>query len=234
MIEFVQSAFAQLSTPLIADACLSLGIALRFAPVGIKSVVAGHRAAGRACPVRHYGSVDVFLEALEHAQPGDVLVVDNAGRLDEGCVGDLIALEVQAAELSGIVIWGLHRDTADIIEIGFPVFTYGANPAGPQRLDARDPQAFTSARFADHTIMQEDVVFADSDGVLFVPADRLDQIIVAAQTISRKERQQAALVRDGHGLRQQLHFADYLQRRIADPTYSFRLHIKRLGGEIEK
>jgi regulator of RNase E activity RraA len=41
-----------------------------------------------------------------------VLVVDNGGRLDEACAGDLVALEAQAAGLEGLVIWGLHRDTA--------------------------------------------------------------------------------------------------------------------------
>jgi regulator of RNase E activity RraA len=38
------------------------------------------------CPAQHAGSVDVFLEAFGTAAPGDVLVVDNGGRLDESCV----------------------------------------------------------------------------------------------------------------------------------------------------
>jgi regulator of RNase E activity RraA len=50
---------------------------------GAGSGVAGQRVAGRVLPVRHYGSVDVFLEALGRAEAGDVLVVDNGGRLDE-------------------------------------------------------------------------------------------------------------------------------------------------------
>jgi regulator of RNase E activity RraA len=37
-------------------------------------------------PAQHVGSVDIFLEALEGAAPGEVLVVDNGGRLDEACV----------------------------------------------------------------------------------------------------------------------------------------------------
>ena len=73
----------------------------------------------------------IFLEALEGAAPGEVLVADNDGRLDESCVGDLVALEAQAAGLDGIVIWGLHRDTADIQAIGLPVFSLRAIPAGP-------------------------------------------------------------------------------------------------------
>jgi 4-hydroxy-4-methyl-2-oxoglutarate aldolase len=85
----VLEAFADLSTPLVADACVRCGVALRAADPGIGPVVTGQRVAGPVLPVRHYGSVDVFLEAFGRAEAGDVLVIDNGGRLDEACVGDL-------------------------------------------------------------------------------------------------------------------------------------------------
>ncbi|MFG3698641.1 hypothetical protein ACGF5C_12085 [Micromonospora sp. NPDC047620] len=85
--------FADLSTPLIADACVRLGVPPRTAPAGIRAVVPSHRLAGRVLPVRHHGSVDVFLEAYAGATPGDVLVIDNGGRTDEACVGGLAVLE---------------------------------------------------------------------------------------------------------------------------------------------
>ena len=133
--------FATLTTAHLADACLRAQIPMRCAPAGLQAVVSGSRLAGRVCPARHVGSVDIFLEAFEGAAPGDVLVVDNAGRLDEACVGDLVALEAQGAGLEGLVIWGLHRDTADIRAIGLPVFSLGAIPSGPQRLDDRPKDA---------------------------------------------------------------------------------------------
>jgi 4-hydroxy-4-methyl-2-oxoglutarate aldolase len=55
---------ADLSTPLVADACIRIDLPLRAAPPGIGAVVPGHRIAGCALPARHYGSVDVFLEAF--------------------------------------------------------------------------------------------------------------------------------------------------------------------------
>ena len=79
--------FAGLSTPLVADACIRRKVPLRVAPPGIGAVIPGRQIAGRARPARHYGSVDVFLEAFSGAGYGDVLVVDNGGRADEACVG---------------------------------------------------------------------------------------------------------------------------------------------------
>jgi 4-hydroxy-4-methyl-2-oxoglutarate aldolase len=115
-----------LSTPHLADACLRTSVAVRCAPTSLRSISPSMRCAGRVRPARHVGSVDVFLEALEAAEHGDVLVVDNGGRTDEACVGDLVTLEVRTADLAGIVIWGLHRDTSELLEIGLPVFSLGA------------------------------------------------------------------------------------------------------------
>ena len=139
------------------------------------------RASGRARPVRHVGSVDIFLEALEEAGTGDILVVDNDGRLDEACIGDLIALEVKRAGLAGMVIWGLHRDSREVAEIGLPIFSLGVIPAGPQRLDERGPDAFGWAKVGSHHVTSSDVVVADGDGVIFLPREVLPEIVVAAE-----------------------------------------------------
>src|ERR1700722_20553935 len=71
--------FAGLSTPLVADACIRREVPLRVAPPGIGAVIPGRQIAGRARPARHYGSVDVLLEAFSSAGHGDGLVVDNGG-----------------------------------------------------------------------------------------------------------------------------------------------------------
>ena len=226
--------FSELSTPLIADACLRLDIPLRLAPAGIHPLTMIVHIVGRVLPVRHYGSVDIFLEAMGTAQPGDILVIDNQGRMDEGCIGDLTALEAQACGLAGIIVWGCHRDAIELHQIGFPVFSYGTCPAGPQRLDARDSQALLSAQFGHYKVTSEDIVFADADGVLFVPMQRAEEILFAACTIWQKERRQAEEIRAGRKLREQLQFDEYLARRSADKTYTFRQHLRSIGGAIEE
>jgi regulator of RNase E activity RraA len=224
--------FATLTTAHLADACIRAQIPVRCAL--LHAVVPGSRLAGRASPARHVGSVDIFLEALEGAAPGDVLVVDNGGRLDESCVGDLVALEAQAAGLEGIVIWGLHRDTADVRAIGLPVFSLGAIPTGPQRLDVRPQNALESAIVGDWTAGREDLVLGDDDGVLFVPATRAGDIFTLAETIRDTERRQAERIRAGASLRRQVQFDTYLAQRQRTPSLSFRDHLRAVGGAIEE
>ena len=226
--------FATLTTPHLADACIRARIPVRCAPALLRAVVPGSRLAGRVSPARHVGSVDIFLEALEGAAPGDVLVVDNGGRFDEACVGDLVVLEAQAAGLEGIVIWGLHRDTPDIQAIGLPVFSLGAIPTGPQRLDVRPQDALESATVGDWTVGREDLVLADDDGLLFVPATRTGVIFTLAETIRDTERGQAERIRAGVSLRSQVQFDAYLAQRHQAPSRSFRDHLRAVGGAIEE
>ena len=223
-----------LSTPHIADACMRTGIKVRCAPAALKPMAATMRCAGRVRPARHVGSVDVFLEALEAAQRGDILVVDNAGRTDEACVGDLITLEAATAGLAGIIIWGLHRDTSELFEIGLPVFSLGAIPTGPQRLDERSPDALAWARVGDWVVSPDDVVAGDADGVIFIPGGRLAEVVQAAEDIRSTERRQAGEMRAGRSFREQAAFAQYLSRRAQNPGFGFREHLRLMGGAIEE
>jgi regulator of RNase E activity RraA len=169
----IHETFSELSTPLIADACLRLKIPPRLAPAGIHPLIMQSHVAGRALPVRHYGSVDIFIEVMGTAQPGDILVIDNERRMDEGCIGDLI-------------------------------------------------------------VTGDDIAFADADGVLFAPAQHVDEIFSTAQSIWKKERKQAQEIQAGKKLHEQLQFDEYLARRSADETYTFRQHLRGIGGAIEE
>jgi 4-hydroxy-4-methyl-2-oxoglutarate aldolase len=191
------------------------------------------RCAGRVRPVRHVGSIDVFFEALEGVTAGEILVIDNGGRLDEACVGDIVALECQAAGIAAIVIWGLHRDSKELAEIGFPVFSLGALPTGPQRLHARPPDIFNRATIGAHSVTANEFVAADANGVLFLPGDKLGDVVAAAIAYRETEARQLKAMKGGRSYRTQVRFAEYLSRRQREPGYGFRQHLKDIEAAGE-
>lgn len=224
------------STPLMADACVRLGLPLRMGVAGLRPFMRWMRLAGPVRPVRHYGSVEVFLELAEGADGsgyGDVVVIDNGGRLDEGCIGDLGVLELRAAGFGGAIVWGAHRHSVALTQIEWPIFSLGAWAAGPQRSDAREDEVFRSARVGPTQVTADDFVFADEDGCVFVPRSRVSEIARVAREIHETERRQAARVRSGTSLREQLQFAGFLAARTRRPALTFREHLRSVSGAME-
>ena len=220
-----------LTTAHLADACVRLGIPVRCPPQ--RPAFRGARVGGPAVPVIHLGSVDVILETLGSCPPGAVLAVDDGARLDRACVGDLIALEAQAAGAAGLVVDGCHRDTDELESVGLGVFSLAAHPSGPLTVDAprSDPRPARLGRF---DVTADDWIVGDADGVLLIPSTRVADVTAAAAQIRETERRQAERLHDGSSLRQQLRFAEYLEERDRNPGYGFRDHLTHIGGAIEQ
>jgi regulator of RNase E activity RraA len=219
-----------LTTAHVADGCLRVGVPVRCGPAGLRPLTPGTVFAGPAAPALHLGSVDRLLEAIDAAAPGDVLVVDNDGRLDEACLGDLVVLEAASAGLAGVVVWGLHRDTADLLRIGLPLVSLGALPTGPLPQHVHRDR---TVHVGEWPVEAGDLVVADDDGVVLVDAASAAAVLDAARAIRDTEGAQAERIRSGVGLREQLRFGDYLAKRAVDPTWTFRQHLREVGGEIE-
>lgn len=219
-------------TAALADACVRLGVPLRLGPTSLRPIAPHAPIAGRAVPVTHAGSVDIFLEAIDDAAPGSVLVVDNGGRDDEACVGDLVALEAREAGLAALIVWGRHRDTAQIVEMGIPLHSRGALPPGPRRV----PPAGRSMRVAwldGVEVTADDMIAADDDGVLVIAVTEWERVTESARQIQAAEVAQAERMRSGESLRAQLDFAAYRARQATDPELSLRRYLAERGGAIE-
>lgn len=225
-----------LATAHIVDACMRLNVPYRLLPYDIKPLLPMNAMlSGPVVPVRHYGSVDVFLEALESAPKEGVLVIDNQARVDEACIGDLIVLEVKNAGLKAMIVNGLHRDTKELLQIGLPVFSRGAYPSGPARLDEREQEAFASANVGHFSVTGKDTVFIDQDGAIFIETALIEnQLFEVAAAIRDKEKQQVIAAEQGTSLREQFQFEAFLKQRKADPGHTFRKHLAAIAKSIEE
>jgi regulator of RNase E activity RraA len=66
-----------------------------------------------------------------------------------------------------------------------------ASPPGSVRLAEQEPEALATARFGPHLVSNDDMVFGDDDGGLFVAAQRAEQVLATAHQIGQTERDQA-------------------------------------------
>ncbi|MBT2387354.1 RraA family protein [Streptomyces sp. ISL-11] len=185
--------------------------------------------AGPLRRVQHTEGVVSILAGIDAAAGGEVLLIDNLGRTDEACVGDLVAIEARQAGIAGVVVWGCHRDTDELAAIGLPVFSIGPCPASP-RLgpDSTEPPSLPPVAGEDG-----DLVVADSDGVLVVPAAVRGDVTALAERIVTAERAQAERALAGDSLREQLQWKAFQERRRAEPGYTFRSHLALINGAFE-
>ena len=193
-----------LTTPNLADACIQCGVPLRVAPAQLQAIGKPDRFAGRVLPVQFGGTMDVILEACDKSEPGDILIIDDGGRTDRSCLGELEAREAVMAGLSGIVVWGCHRDTDKLHLLGTPIFSLGKTPCTPRTQDIRPNNALTRAFVGECNLTANDVAMGDADGVIFLPYDRLPELLAAAEAIHHTAITKVQAMRAGKTLYQQL------------------------------
>jgi regulator of RNase E activity RraA len=150
----------------------------------VHAMVADVRMAGPALTVVAEDDHLPVFSALAEAQPGDVLVIA-AGERRAVC-GELFATEARRRGLAGIVIDGLCRDHAGLRRNGLPVFARGTTPMAGSAVSRTALRGRVRCGGVDVT--PGDIVFADDDGVVIAPAQRLRDALGTAEEIARAER----------------------------------------------
>jgi regulator of RNase E activity RraA len=212
--EAIIERLAKLDTCAVSDALDSL--ALKGATWGVRPLWQCPRIAGRAVtmkikpaglqqPTQHLGTAPI-----EAAKPGDIIVIDNGGKLEFSCWGGLLALSAKLKGLSGVVIDGASRDIDEARELGFPVYARGAVPMTARGRVVQE--SFNQEiQFAGVQCHPGDLVIADGSGVVIVPGEKGEEVIAAAETIYQKEQEMADGIRKGNSGMQVLEKLGYEQ-----------------------
>ncbi|HEX6793586.1 MAG TPA: RraA family protein [Casimicrobiaceae bacterium] len=137
--------------------------------------------------------------AMAIAQPGDVLVVD--GKSDTTCalMGAIMINACKVLGLAGVVLDAAVRDTEELRELGFPVFSVGANPNGPTKnISGRINWPISVGGIAVHP---GDLIVGDADGVVVVERERAASLLAAAAKKVADESKRLRDIRSGGQLR---------------------------------
>lgn len=161
----------RLPTANIGDAMRRLGVM----DSGIKPIWPGATLAGTAYTVwtRPGDNLGVH-EALQHVQPGEVIVVNGGGDESRALIGELIAGRAKARGVAGFVIDGAVRDAEGLAEYEMPVFARSVTPAGPYK-DGPFVNCVDVA-VAGVAVRPGEIVVGDADGVVVVPLETAELI----------------------------------------------------------
>lgn len=183
---------ANLGTATVGEVAPAAGLLDgRIRPVG-----QGVRLAGPARTVRCRPGDNLALHlAIYKAEVGDVIVADYNGDTDSGPFGEIMALACQMRGIAGLIINGAVRDSAQIAAMGFPVFARGLNIRGTTKDDRGELDA--TLDIGGVTIRPGDMIVADADAVLVLPAASVSDTLLAGDRRVAKEDRMMARLRAG-------------------------------------
>ncbi|WP_030240966.1 RraA family protein [Streptomyces sp. NRRL S-350] len=158
----------------------------RVMDIGLRPLWAGMpRVAGPAFTVRCPPGDNLMLHAaIYRAEPGSVIVVES-GDLDYALAGGNVCAVAQRRGVAAFVADGLIRDLGEVRELGFPVVARGVIPI-PGAKEALGAHG-TEVRCGGVAVAPGDVVVADEEGVVVVPAAERERVLAAARAKLAKE-----------------------------------------------
>lgn len=155
--------------------------------VTYRLVPAGQAVRAPGGHIRHLGTT-----AVELAKPGDVIVTEQRTGIDAGCWGGILSLAASLKGVAGVVADGPVRDIDEARAYDLPVFCRSLTPRTArgrvEEASVNEPVCVDGV-----TVNPGDLVIADGSGVVFLPVQRAEEVIAAAEAIAGRE---AAMAKD--------------------------------------
>jgi regulator of RNase E activity RraA len=192
-----------LSTAEISDALDALR--LPGSALGIRHIAGAKKIMGpaftvRFVPISHSepGTVGDFIDDVP---AGAVVVIDNGGRLDCTVWGGILSQVAAKRGVGGTVVHGTCRDIAEAEQAGYPLYANASfMRTGKDRVQVEQINGPVS--LGDVRVMPGDIICADADGVVVVPADRAEAVFAKALFTREKEQRILEAALAGQPLRE--------------------------------
>lgn len=146
---------------------------------------------GQAAPLRHLGTT-----AIETAERGDVIVVEQRTGIDAGSWGGILSLGASVAGMAGVIADGPVRDIDEARLYDFPVFARGLT-AFTARGRVTEQGTNVPITVGDVVVDAGDYVVADNSAVVFISKSNIDKVLAVAEDIVRREAMMAKQLLNG-------------------------------------
>lgn len=152
--------------------------------------------AGPAITVLTRPGDNLFLhKAIDMAEPGDVIVVDGAGDLTNSLMGELMLAHAIKRGIAGFVLNGAIRDLDEFRSMNLPVYAVGVTHRGPYKVGPGEINVTVS--LDGMKVEPGDLILGDNDGVLSVPFDHMETVLLDARKKSAAEKKQMKKILNG-------------------------------------
>jgi 4-hydroxy-4-methyl-2-oxoglutarate aldolase len=162
----------------------------------IKPIFRGMKLCGPAFTVQTAPGDNLMLhKALEKAQEGDIIVATVGDEYEYGYWGDLMATQAKVKKLGGLAIDGCVRDSEEIIEMGFPIFSRGLAIRGTVK--ASLGLINYPINFGGNVINPGDLILGDDDGIVIVRYEDCKEVLAKSKERVQKEEVKAKALMNG-------------------------------------
>jgi 4-hydroxy-4-methyl-2-oxoglutarate aldolase len=125
------------------------------------------------------------------ASPGDIIIIDAAGREDISTWGENLTLAARSRGVAGLVVHGAIRDSERIRRTGFPVLCRACTPVA-SRWDLQTVAMNEPIIVSGVHIRPGDILYGDTDGLIVIPVDSCEEVFSRALDVHRQEEERRA------------------------------------------
>lgn len=192
--QWLLDAFSQIPAANIAD---TMGRSCAMNP-RIKLMSGAKRSmVGPALTVKGRGGDNLFIhQALDMAQPGDIIVVSNDEDDTRSLMGEVMFTYAQyQRKLGGLILDGPIRDLDALRKMPLPVYATGSTPGGPHKNGPGEINVPIAC--GGVSVNPGDIIVADADGIIVIPLKDAPTVLEAAQKFCEQDQKKVIACRNG-------------------------------------